>query len=57
MEEGLKLGQGREKAKIFLEEHPELAQILETKIKEQCLGNSVEDINEIDEATVDMDEE
>ena len=35
--EGEKIGQGRENAKIYLREHPEFAEVIEAKIR-QNLG-------------------
>jgi hypothetical protein len=52
----LKLGQGREKAKLYLEEHPELAAKLEEAVKDRLLGAAPELSDEVEEEEVDDNE-
>lgn len=44
----LKLGQGREKARLFLEQNPELANRIEAEIREKVLAK-VEHVETVDE--------
>ncbi len=42
--DGKKIGQGKEKAKIFLEENPEIANVIERKIRAQLLSKESEPV-------------
>jgi recombination protein RecA len=50
--QGNQIGQGREKTKAYLEEHPEVAQEIETAIREKLLKGEV-----LEEGEVEQNEE
>jgi recombination protein RecA len=45
--QGDRIGQGRENAKQFLKEHPEIHQTLETQLRERLLNKPIQKISEI----------
>lgn len=51
-----RLGQGRENSKLYLKEHPEVAELIESKVREHFkLGDAISVSNSVDNEELDFD--